>query len=128
MPCTGISATVFSAKQSPFKPKMSISRDSLYLIHIPECLARVAEYTAGGRDEFMEDTKTQDAVLRNLQIMGESTQRLSDAIKAAHTQVKWRDLAAFRNILVHNYLGMDLMQIWQIITDDLPPLNSRLRP
>lgn len=65
---------------------MSISRDSLYLIHIRECLARVAQYTSGGRDEFMEDTKTQDAVLRNLQIMGESMQRLSDALKAAHPQ------------------------------------------
>lgn len=105
---------------------MSVSRDSLYLIHIRECLARVAEYTSGGRSEFMDDTKTQDAVLRNLQIMGESTQRLSETLKAAHSQVQWRDLAAFRNILVHNYLGMDLAQIWQIITDDLPPFEQQI--
>ncbi len=105
---------------------MSISRDNLYLIHIRECLTRVAEYTSGGRDEFMNDTRTQDAVLRNLQIMGESTQRLSETLKAAHPQVQWRDLAAFRNILVHNYLGMDLAQIWQIITDDLPPFEQQI--
>ena len=105
---------------------MSTRRDSLYLIHIRECLARVTEYTSGGREEFMEDTKTQDAVLRNLQIMGESTQRLSDALKAANAQVKWRDLVAFRNILVHNYLGTDLAQIWQIITDDLPPFEQQI--
>jgi uncharacterized protein with HEPN domain len=105
---------------------MSISRDSLYLIHIRECLARVAQYMSGGRDEFMEDTKTQDAVLRNLQIRGESTQRLSDALKAAHAQVMWRDLAAFRNVLVHNYLGMDLAQIWRSITDDLPPFERQI--
>ena len=105
---------------------MSISKDNLYLIHIHECLARVTEYTSGGQSEFMEDTKTQDAVLRNLQIMGESTQRLSDTIKAANPQVEWRELAAFRNILVHNYLGMDLSQIWQIITDDLPPFEQQI--
>lgn len=83
---------------------MSTNRDSFYLIHIRECLARVTEYTSGGREEFMEDTKTQDAVLRHLQIMGESTQRLTDALKSVNAQVKRRDLAAFRNILVHDYL------------------------
>ncbi len=105
---------------------MSISRDNLYLIHIRECLARVAEYTPGGRDEFMEDTKTQDAVLRNLQTMGESTQRLSDSLKAGYPQVDWQELSAFRNILVHNYMGMDLAQVWQIIMDDLPPFEQQI--
>jgi len=103
---------------------MLANRDGLYLIHISECLERVAEYTSGGHEEFMRDTKTQDAVLRNLQIMGESTQRLSDSLKAAYPQVMWRELSAFRNVLVHNYLGMDLAQIWQTITDDLPPFRQ----
>lgn len=69
MPCTGSSATAFWAKPSPSKCPLilSTSRDSLYLIHIRECLARVAEYTSSGHEEFTEDTKTQDAVLRNLQ-------------------------------------------------------------
>ncbi len=105
---------------------MSSSKDSLYLIHIRECLTRVAEYTSGGRSEFVEDTKTQDAVLRNLQIMGESTQRLSEALKAANPAVEWSELAAFRNILVHNYLGMDLELIWQIITDDMPLFRPQI--
>jgi uncharacterized protein with HEPN domain len=96
------------------------------LIHIRECLGRVTDYTAGGRDEFLADTKTQDAVLRNLQIMGESTQRLSPALKAAHPQVEWREIVAFRNILVHNYLGMDLAQVWEIVTDDLPPFQREI--
>ena len=105
---------------------MSTSRDSLYLIHIRECLARVTEYTPGGRNDFMEDTKTQDAVLRNLQTMGESTQRLSDSLKAGYPQVDWQELSAFRNILVHNYMGMDLEQVWQIITDDLPAFKQQI--
>jgi len=105
---------------------MSAGKDSLYLIHIRECLTRVIEYTSGGRSEFTEDIKTQDAVLGNLQIMGESTQRLSEALKAANPAVEWSELAAFRNILVHNYLGMDLELIWQIITDDLPPFEQQI--
>ena len=105
---------------------MSTSRDILYLIHIRECLSRVSEYTFDGWDKFIEDTKTQDAVLRNLQTMSESTQRLSDPLKSAYPQVEWQELSAFRNILVHNYLGMDLAQIWQIITDDLPVFERKI--
>ena len=105
---------------------MSTSKDSLYLIHIRECLTRVADYTVGGQSEFMAETKTQDAVLRNLQIMGESTQRLSDSLKAGNPQVEWSELSAFRNILVHNYLGMDLALIWQIVTDDLPAFRQQI--
>ena len=105
---------------------MSNTRDALYLIHIRECLTRVDEYTSGGRDEFMDDTKTHDAVLRNLQTMGEATQRLSNALKAAYPEVDWSELAAFRNILVYNYRGMDLVQIWQIITDNLPLFRQQI--
>lgn len=105
---------------------MSTSQDSLYLIHIRECLTRVAEYTSGGQSEFMEDIRTQDAVLRNLQIMGESTQRLSRSLKAANADIEWSELAAFRNILVHNYLGMDLTLIWKIIADDMPSFRQQI--
>ena len=104
---------------------MSASKDSLYLIHIRECLTRVSEYTSGGQSDFMADTRTQDAVLR-LQIMGESTQRLSTSLKTKNPQVEWSELAAFRNILVHNYLGMDLVQIWQIITEDMPQFRQQI--
>ena len=73
-----------------------------------------------------DDTKTHDAVLRNLQTMGESTQRLSDPLKAAYPKVDWSELAAFRNVLVHNYMGMDLEQVWQIIQDDLPAFKQQI--
>lgn len=105
---------------------MSSSKDSLYLIHIRECLTRVADYTSGGQNEFMEDIRTQDAVLRNLQIMGESTQRLSASLKAANADIEWSELAAFRNILVHNYLGMDLTLIWKIIAEDMPLFRQQI--
>ncbi|MBV9852004.1 MAG: DUF86 domain-containing protein [Armatimonadetes bacterium] len=98
--------------------------DRLYLTHIRECLARIAQYTQGGHDEFPADTKTQDAVLRNLQTMAESTQRLSESSKAAHPQVDWRGIAAFRNVLAHGYLSINLERVWQTFATDLPPFEQ----
>ena len=65
----------------------------------------------------------QDAVLRNLQTLAEATQGLSEETKAGHPQVEWRRIAAFRNVLVHNYLGIDLEAIWDIVQRDLPELK-----
>ena len=102
--------------------------DRLYLIHIGECIARVEQYTAGGRDEFLASTLIQDAVLRNLQTLAESTQRLSDAVKKKHSGVDWRGLAGFRNVLVHDYLGVDAPRVWLVIESDLPAFKAKLKP
>jgi len=79
----------------------SAKDDRLYLVHMRDCLRRVETYVQGGRVEFGDSTLIQDAVLRNLQTLAESSQRVSDARKAAHPEVAWRALAGFRNILVH---------------------------
>ena len=100
--------------------------DKLYLIHIGECVARIGQYTAEGRDFFFTDTKTQDAVLRNLQVLSESTQRLSLAIKAAHPDVDWQGISRFRNVLTHNYLGINLVRVWEIIEGYLPQLKHEV--
>lgn len=98
--------------------------DSVYLRHILEATRRVEENTSAGFAAFMASHTLQDAVLRNLQTMAESTQRLSDASKAAHPEVDWRALSGFRNVLVHNYLGIDLEQIWVVVTRDVPHLRA----
>jgi uncharacterized protein with HEPN domain len=64
--------------------------DRLYLLHIQECIARIKQYSAGGKQDFLADPKTQDAVMRNLQILAESTQRLSEGLRAGHPEVNWR--------------------------------------
>lgn len=63
-------------------------------------------------------------MLRNLQILSEATQRLSDTLKEAHPEIEWAQIAAFRNILVHDYLGVDIEQIWQIVRRDIPKLKA----
>ena len=98
--------------------------DKLYLIHISECIERVEKYIAeGGKEAFMASTLIQDALLRNLQTMAESTQRLSDAAKEAHPEVDWYKISGFRNVLVHGYLGVDLERVWIIVERDLPSLR-----
>ncbi len=103
-----------------------MNRDDLYLIRIKECLDKIILYTAEGKDSFWGDTKTQDAVLRNLQTLAESTQRLSEEVKAAHPGVNWKGIAGFRNVLVHNYLGLNLARVWRIIELELPKLKETI--
>jgi len=102
--------------------------DRLYLVHIHECIQRIEQYIREGREVFMRSTLVQDAVIRNLQVMAESTQRLSDAFKQQHPQVNWRALAGFRNVLVHDYLGVDKDRVWQIVERNLPELKRYLPP
>lgn len=101
--------------------------DKLYLIHILECIRRVEEYVHHGREAFLGTTLIQDAVLRNLQVLAESTQRLSDMLKASNQQIEWRKIAGFRNILVHDYFGVDLPKVWEVVAKDLPQLKAVVR-
>lgn len=101
-------------------------KDDRYLIHIRESIARIEEYPAEGREAFFADTRTQDAVLRNLQTLAESTQRLSADLKAAHPEVDWRGISGLRNILVHDYLGINLVRVWENVERDLPILKSQI--
>ena len=100
--------------------------DRVYLRHINECIRRIEEDVAGGRDAFMASHLIQDAVLRNLHTMSESTQRLPGALKAARPEIEWDRIAGFRNVLVHDYLGIDLETIWEIIRSDLPGLKDAI--
>ncbi len=96
--------------------------DKVYLLHIRDCLDRIAHYTAAGKISFFNDTLIQDGVLRNLQTLAESSQRLSDSLKQKHPEIDWRNIAGFRNVVVHDYLGIDIERVWDIIEQDLPKL------
>lgn len=101
--------------------------DKLYLIHISECIERIEQYLPDqSKQTFLSSTLLQDAVLRNLQTMAESTQRLSDSLKAKHTEINWRKITGFRNLLVHDYLGVDAERVWKIIEIELPSLKQTI--
>ncbi len=98
--------------------------DLVYLRHILDCLNAIQEYLAGGKEAFFHDRKTQKATLRELQELAESSQHLSSVLRDRYSQIPWRDIAGFRNVLVHDYLGLNLSRIWQIIEHELPTLRK----
>ncbi len=101
-----------------------MNRNPLYLEHILASINLIIDYTSEGKLSLQNDTKTYDAVLRQLQIMSESTKRLSDDLKARHSKIQWREIIGFRNILVHEYLGhIDPDIIWKVVTEKLPELK-----
>ncbi len=100
--------------------------DTVYLRHILECIRRIEEDTVAGEDAFQASHTLQDAVLRNLQTLAESTQRLSDTTKSARPEIDWRRIAAFRNFLVHDYLGIDLETVWRIVQYDVVELKQAI--
>ena len=100
--------------------------DRLYLLHIAECLDRIETYVEGGHDTFMASTLIQDAVIRNLQILGESARRLSQNTKDSSPEVDWLGIAGFRNVLVHDYLGVTLIRVWEVVEQELSPLRRQI--
>jgi uncharacterized protein with HEPN domain len=75
-------------------------------------------------EEFFRRRMTQDAVVRQLEIVGEATRNLSDAFRAAHSEVPWRDIVAMRNRIAHAYFDVDLQVVWEVVTNDLPALKQ----
>jgi uncharacterized protein with HEPN domain len=69
----------------------------------------------------------QDAVLRNLHTLTESTMRLSDGLRNSYLDVAWKEIAKFRNVVVHDYLGVNLEKVWKIVENDLPVLERQAR-
>lgn len=106
--------------------KPGAESDPALLTYMRECLSRIDEYTGGDRERFMSSRLVQDAVVRNLHTLTESSQRLSEELKSLEPTVPWRELAGFRNVLVHGYLGIDLPAVWLVIEQDLPPLLAAL--
>ena len=98
--------------------------DRVLLAHMRDCLDRITDYTDTDRSRFDTSRLVQDAVIRNLQTLTESSQRLSSEIRATEPQIPWRELAGFRNVIVHGYLGVDLVAVWLVVEQDLPPLSE----
>ena len=98
--------------------------DRVLLAHMLDCLGRILEYTQAERVHFEASRLVQDAVIRNLQTLAESSQRLSSEIKGTELQIPWREPAGFRNVIVHGYMGVDLDAVWLVVENDLPALTE----
>jgi uncharacterized protein with HEPN domain len=98
----------------------------VFIRHALDCIERILDYTDGGRTVFMSSGLIQDAVVRNLQVMCESVSRIPEDIRTEHPEIEWRGISGLRNILVHDYLGVDVELVWQVVETRLPELKNSL--
>ena len=97
-------------------------KDRNHLLNILDSTRKIQEFILGipNADAFFDDEKTFDAVLMNFVIIGETIARLSESLKIVHTKVPWRRIIDFRNVIAHDYFGLDAEEVWQIIHNNLP--------
>jgi uncharacterized protein with HEPN domain len=93
---------------------------------ILECIDRIQEYTKDGPDAFFADTKTQDAVIRNCEVIGQAIKDLHEDLKQKNPQVEWREAGRFRDKITHHYLDIDYRVVWDVVETDLPPLRAQI--
>lgn len=100
--------------------------DRVYLRHILDSIARIENYTAGGRPIFDANPMVQDAVVRNLEMIGEAVRHVSDDLRNRHPHVPWGRIAGMRDILIHHYFGVRLETVWNVVAIDLPKLKHNV--
>ena len=98
--------------------------DKVYLAHIADAIGQIVTYTAGGRDDFMKNRMIQDAVVRNFEVIGEATKNLSEKTKSQRPEIPWRRVAGLRDVLIHEYMGVNLEDVWRVIQSELPALRA----
>ena len=103
-----------------------MKRDRQRLEDILEAIGRIERYASGGRGSFDSDELVQTWVVHHLQIIGEAVRGLSEEIRSAHPEVPWAQIAAMRNILVHDYFGIDLEEVWAAVARDVPALKAKV--
>lgn len=102
---------------------MSERRAELLLQDILESAHKIIEYTQNLTfEQFVNDSKTIDAVIRNFEIIGEAARRLPKEYKDEHLEINWLRIKGFRNRIVHDYFGVDYKIVWKIIETDVPQL------
>ena len=102
-------------------------KDALvYVRHILDSARRVEEYTRTGRKAFDASTQIQDAVIRNLEIIGEAAKQAPDSLRRKHPKIPWKGMAGMRDKLIHHYFGVDLALVWVVVEKDIPLMLARM--
>lgn len=98
-------------------------RDPDYVSDLREAMQRITAYTGGlSYQQFMEDSRTQDAVVRNIEVIGEAVKRLSSSLKKQHPAIPWKDMAGMRDKVIHHYFGINYDIVWTVASEEIPKL------
>ncbi|MBI5152452.1 DUF86 domain-containing protein [Candidatus Peregrinibacteria bacterium] len=99
----------------------------IFLEHIMESIIEIEKYTKNiSRTKFLKTTQTQDAVVRRLEIIGEAVKNLPSSFKNKHPSIPWRKIAGLRDILIHDYFGVNLDLVWKVVKKNIPKLKKQI--
>ena len=108
---------------------MKSRSDNILLFDILECCERIANYIEGvTKENFEQNYQLQDALIRNLEVIGEATKGLTDQVTDAEPSIPWSKMAGMRDRMVHQYFRVDLDVVWQTVTTDIPALRKQIEP
>lgn len=104
-----------------------MQRDKLFLLHIRDAVVDIEKFIKGiTKKEFYNNYLIQNAVIRQIEIIGEATKNLSAELKKKHSEVPWKEIAGMRDILIHEYFRVDIVAVWKVIKEDLPALKKKI--
>jgi len=102
--------------------------DKQRLAHILESIEELESYTSGSNlDTFLQNSMMKFASVKQIEIIGEAANHISDETKEKFSEIQWRQITGLRHVLVHEYFGIDSRLIWQIIVDDIPALKNKIK-
>lgn len=101
--------------------------DKLFLLHVKDAVISIERFIRGiTKEKFSSNYLLQNAVIRQIEIIGEATKNLSAELKKKHPDIPWKEIAGMRDILIHEYFRVDIIAVWKVIKEDLPGLKKKI--
>jgi uncharacterized protein with HEPN domain len=102
--------------------------DYAYIEHILLCIKKIQDYTKNLKQlDFNKNDLVQDAVIRNIEIIGEATKKISKNLKSSYVEIPWREISGMRDKLIHDYMGVDVEVVWKTVKEDIPLIKTLLQ-